>query len=346
MTRILPLILLATGCAPNIGWRDHDPGQPHFLGKRNDHLSGPYAQGSTLSFWIDAGRKLQGWTVTSSDPSVYEVLLVSLEDGKRIKVVGTALGEGTAELELHKPNGKLVESIPIEVHRPDRFELRSLALLKIGSEAVLDDVQILATRDVTLAITPHAGDQLLGGDAGITVQEATSTPDLEVRLETREGADHPTYLRLDAPAPLERTVPILWNDTVVLEPTVTAVEDDAIASVTLEGSEQGFERGDYVRLLASARDAQGRRILGPSASWSLAADPTVSVGDLYVYELAPNDPNTLLARIGEHEVQTSILGRGAAEDSADIGCSTTSAPIGGWLALAGLLALRRRSRGA
>ena len=97
-----------------------------------------------------------------------------------------------------------------------------------------------------------------------------------------------------------------------------------------------------VRLLASARSFQGERILGASADWSLTADPTVSSGALYAYELDPGDPNTLLARIGEHQAEMPIQGRGSAVDSGDIGCSTTGAPSSVWLLSFALPVLFRR----
>lgn len=194
---VLVLGLFSTvACKPNVAWRDHDPSSLHILGKRQDRLSGPYAEGSTLNLWITAGRKLDGFSVQSGNDRVFEVVASGLDSGGYLHVVGVASGEGTTGLELLNRKGRVIDALEVEVTRPDRFRLIPNALARIGDDlddAGVDEIRMAADSDVTLAIEVTANGALLAGDGGPRSHSPRCpTPSIATWRPTRTRISHPS----------------------------------------------------------------------------------------------------------------------------------------------------------
>ena len=338
----VPSLLAMVACKPNVAWRDHDPHSLHVLGSRQDRLSGPYAAGSTLNLWITAGRKLDGFSVHSSDTDVFTVATAGLDAEGYLQVVGVASGEGIATLELQNPRGRTIDSLDLEVRTPDRFRLIPNALARIGTdadEAAVDEVRMLEHTEVALAVEITADGTRLAGDAGLSVELPEIADSLGRVLELADGADLPPFLKLTSTQPRSLTAKLVHAGAGVLEVPVEVVPAEAITTLAIEGTEAGVAVDDAVYLHAAARDAEGRRILGVDADWHVELGAATS-GDLYTYALDPSDPNELTAIVGELTATRTIAGKGNATSSTSTGCSTHEGGSSPRAMLLGLLARR------
>jgi MYXO-CTERM domain-containing protein len=368
-------LVLATlaGCGPKIRFADS---VDHHFDLLFTHpydglLNSPYVAGAQFRIYAyDAteDNDLAGWTIVSLDPDVLEVDTVevvrdNLEDGDKtktdiIQANATAIGPGTAILEVRDEDGDFVRATEVEVMQPDRIDLRAAGPMFIERDDLAGDVDVtpkmLANGVATFLVEWYAGEQRLSGAGTLGL---TSTHPHVLDLWERQ-----TYLDEDREwATLEfaspdagnelATVEFLANGLPVQDVTFEIVQSDAIDRVELLGeSTSGVKEGRLLTVLAQAVDVDGESIWGVAFDWDLDGEDEPGEGDLFRYVFDPSVSSVLGAEYDGHRSETTIAGdQGFVASSNNIACFCSVAPVAperdgafGLLCLAALGLVRRR----
>jgi len=146
------LIALAAGCGPDISLTDDiditwDFG-PTFA-SFDTTLHTPYVKGAPVTLFVDSSdskQSLAGWTVESSDPTVFRIDSVGVDStGHSIAAKGVAAGVGSASLTVFDDRHHHVGSGVADVLMPDHIELSAHAYLIMGmdDQAPVDEARVL-----------------------------------------------------------------------------------------------------------------------------------------------------------------------------------------------------------
>src|SRR5688572_26049739 len=124
---LLVVALLVVGCGPRVTFEDDVDLSFDFLQLLgpSSHMHTPYVTGSSMNVWIlssDEDERMTGWSVESSDPTVFAVGPPMRDSSKRLYVRGSSGREGTARLSVRSPDGVQADH-EVEVLAPNRAEL-------------------------------------------------------------------------------------------------------------------------------------------------------------------------------------------------------------------------------
>lgn len=322
---------------------------PTFLSRFDDDLHAPYVKGARVGLYVwstDEDERFDGWEITSSDPSVFQVERPRY-GGDGLQVQGHAVGEGVADLIVRNDDGRTVGRGRAEVLAPDRVELDAHAYLILGrdDEAPVDELRIVEGGTATYLVRYFRGGRELHGHGVLSIE-----PPAGISAEARQTFlfEDREWLTVEAGAPGRAQLRLLADGDPVAAPAiVTVAEQDLADVVILTQDEAGRQEGEMMVAFAQAYDATGERVFGVDYAWDLDGIEQVGEGDLYRYPYAPGQQRMVTARRGDKSDSTVIQTTGGYVDSSNgIGCATTG---GGGLATAGLVAglvalITRRSR--
>ena len=345
------LVLVCTACGPEIRMTDDIDltWDFEFTPKRFDgFLHTPYVVGAPVTVFVTAGEQddLTGWTITSSDSSVFAITSFALDEDKHaVTAWGQAVGEGTAGLIVEDKKGKQVGVDEAEVLAPDRGELKAhgYLILRQEDQALESELRVVAGGTATYLVNYYNGNRELHGNSVLTVDPTTSVvaqPRTSFLFENRE------WLTVTAPAAAgtENLTLRANGNAFATVPVVTVPESDLKNMALLGLPEAGHKDGDWLVLLAQAYDATQRRIFGVDYAWTIDGVHSIAQGDLYRYEFKKGDTTSVTAQRGLLSAQTTIQSDTGFVDSTNhIGCNA-SGGAGGLAALGALGLVRRRRR--
>jgi MYXO-CTERM domain-containing protein len=367
------VLVTLTGCGPKIRFADSVDNHFDLLFTHpyDDQLNAPYVAGAQFRIYAydnSEDNDLEGWTIVSLDPEVLEVDTVevvrdNLEDGDKtetdiISASATAIGPGTATLEVRDEDGEFVRATEVEVMQPDRVDLRAAGPMFIERDDLAGNVdvtpKILANGVATFLVEWYAGEQRLSGAGTLALaSESPDALDLWARQtfldEDREWATV-EFASPEAGNELV-TVQFLANGLPVQDVMFEIVQPDVIDRVELLGeSTSGVKEGRLLTVLGQAIDANDESIWGVAYDWDLDGEDEPGEGDLFRYVFDPSVSSVLGASYGEHRGETTILGdEGFVASSNDIACFCNASPVAperdgmfGLLCLAAIGLVRRR----
>jgi hypothetical protein len=328
----------------------------------SDDLHQPYVAGSSMTLIIqstDNHEKFQGWTLRSSDSSVFAVAPLQIEE-HWASSAARALGVGVVQVDVLDGNSHVVHSRQIEVALPDRIALVAAGKLIIGqpeSQSAIADLRMLAPTTTGLTTSNgvatvlaryYRGGQLLNGNGALSVESASG---VVADVEQSYLFEQRDWLRVTAATPTTATVALAVGGTHVSAFTVEVVGESELASVRILGEDESHaHKGDYLVALAQASDGSGRDVFGVDYTWDLDGAQQLGEGDLYRYTYDPRQPKLLTARAGSLDATAMIhWGGGFVDSSNNIGCSTVPGrggrfPIAAVALLAGIALITRRGR--
>lgn len=323
--------------------------------RRFDELAPRLVEGAELVISVDRrGLRddVSAWRLVSSDPSVLQVTPQPQDpeaDTDTLTYDAVALASGAVELTVLDDRGEVRDAASVLVKRPDAlgFFSRVHALagepLEVGVDA---PPQVVVGGEATFEVRYFAEGERLYGLAPLAGLSAEGV--LIDAPAVSLGVDE-QYLTVSAPVAGPQRVQLVINGVEVGAFDVEFVEPYAVASVHLDGDDEGAaDAGDALDVLAFTTDAAGAPIFGARCAWSVGEAPVTGEGERLGYTYNPNLERRLSADC--EGVQSSLVVHGDdffASASSSVGCSAVpgaAASIGGLVVAA--LALSRRRREA
>jgi MYXO-CTERM domain-containing protein len=350
------IALAAAACGPTYSMTDDvDLTWDFTLTPRRfeDNLHSPYVRGAAVVVFAhssDNGENLRGWTIESSDPSVFSIEGAdTTSTGRDLVVRGQAVGEGTARLTLRDTGGNAVGHGVAEVLVPDAVEVDAHGSLILGrdDEAAVREARVLAGGTATYLVRYLRGGRELHGNGVLSVDApagVTGTPRTSFVFENRE------WLTIDTTTAGNATMRLFADGAPAgTLPIITVPESTIDNIVLLTESERGHDDGEWMAALAQAYDVTGERIFGVDYEWKIDGAMQVADGDLYRYQLKAGSSVMVQARRGAHTDAAMIHSQGGFVDSTNhVGCSAGRGGGAGSLLVGlaglGLVAVRRRRR--
>jgi hypothetical protein len=338
MSMRLPFLLLAsvvgslaTGCSIN----EHAAGMQDDLGlaidlDNSNILHSPYVAGSqfTISLQPGAHTTNDGWTLTSSNPSVLQVGAPGSGSNSNAFAV-TAAGAGHATLTVNDKGGNAIDSADVDVDVPTRLQLCEQGLLYAGysdDQAALDSVQVVDEGTATFLVRYFSDSQELHGNNALTATNSS----LALASVTSTAFSASDFVQITGTSTGATSVHLAAGGA-TLDLPVTVVDPSAVQRMTLAPeSESGAQEGQELYVFARAFDANGNDVYGSSFAWSVDGNTP---------QCCPNssEPSDLLAyqyhASGTEDVSTSLDGQSASvtvhgtpsstdiSSSEDTGCS-------------------------
>ncbi len=357
MTRSTPTFLLflalAGGCTPGVQFKDDFDFRLDLRGAGGrDRLATPYVEGTPVRLTVTAWRDVTQLNFTSTDAEVFQIDQV-VRSSDEVTLECTAMGPGTAEIEVTKLSGKLVDTVPIEVGRPDRAELHGPAVLSQGAEdRAVERPVLLRDGEATFEVRYFDGEQQLFGNEVVSIDAdpgLSVTTDATYLFENREWVTIVADPACDS-TPCEASLGISVAGQLLDSPVVEVVEVEDIDAIRLDAPDESVaEDEDLLTVVARAQTAAGDEVFGVAFEWTHDTLPEDGTGDLFQYTFdSSRQALPLEAAFGEHVASTAIRGQGSVGTSNSTGCSSvgTMGSVFGLGAVLPLLGLRRRqSRG-
>ena len=369
-----------TGCSPiNLDTDSNAVGMADsfdvdFFGVHANDLHTPYLAGAQvgISVLANATRSEVGWTLSSSDPNVVQVIS-QLSAGSGTLVAGRP---GQATLSILDSSGTVLDSQQITVAIPDQVSVYAQGLLATGASdeaAQVTQASIVAGGDATFLVRYFSqGTELFGSGAVKT----SATGGVESSIVSESFATDRDFIQV-SPPPMgsSGSVSLVVLGTVVSVIPITAVSPTAVKSVTvLPQSSVGAQTGDSLALYAHAIDANEDSVYGASFDWAIngetqpvydtttsfdagsSGDDAVQVqqpNDLFFYTFDASALETVEATFEGFTQSMDVHGQGGSVGSTatQVACSLSGAPgtsggapafAGLVLAMAGLVLARRR----
>jgi uncharacterized protein (TIGR03382 family) len=319
------------------------------LAKFGDTLHTPYVRGAPMVLSVyakDDSQTFDGWSVESSDPSVFQISSVSAV-GKTFTATAVAAGEGSAELTVTDDHGSVIGSAGADVLQPDHVQLDAHGYLIMGmdDQASVDELRVLDGGTATYVVNYFKGGTELHGNKVLTIDP---TPGLVADARETFLFENREWLTVTANGAVGAlSLPLRSDGDLVNSMPVTVVPESDIADVLLmTQSESGHKDGDWLVAYAQASDASARRIFGIEYSWNVDGVDQTADGDLYRYQYKSGPSQAVTASRGLHSDTSFIHSEGGFVDSTNnIGCSAGgSTGILGGLVVLGLVGRRRRRR--
>ncbi|MDX2093179.1 MAG: hypothetical protein SFX73_35375 [Kofleriaceae bacterium] len=311
----------------------------------DSELHVPYVRGTATTVHISSDhddRRFGGWTVESSDPSVFELAATS-HDEYSLKAPGTAMAEGVSVLTIRDASGDVRGRTEVEVLQPDEIvlEAHGYLIMDRDDEAPIEEARIVENGTATYHVRYFRGGRELHGNGVLSVATPvgiTAEPRTSFLFENRE------WLTLQTTTPGTFSIDLAADGEAVEVRTVEVVPESAVADVAIIAeSERGADDGDWLVLLAQAYDSAGRRIFGIDYDWMVDGTMQTESGDLYRYEFKDGADRNVMARIGNHSDSVTIHSeKGYVDSTNNIGCQAGGGA--GLAAAAGMLGLRRKRR--
>lgn len=351
MLRFALLAVALAACGPSINLDDNidltwdfAPTLPGLHGT----LHSPYVAGAQMTLLVtssDDHQSLDGWTVESSDPSVFAVGAPKSDTESELELSGSAVAPGTAELTVLDDKGQVFGGATVEVAVPDRIEADAHGYLIIGQpdHAPVDELRIAEQGTATYMIRYFAGDRELHGNGVLAAQASsgiTATPRTSFLDEQRE------WLTVQVGAPGPATLSLSADGHPLPAPPLVVAPRSELADLRIIGqSEQGHHDGDWLVALAQAYDLAGREVFGIDYDWDVDGVAQPLGGDLYRYEYKHGDDQMVTASTGGMSADAMIQSDGGYVDSSNnVGCAAGGGGPLAALAALGLVLGRRRRR--
>ncbi len=344
------LLLLAAVTIPSSGCSDENLqiDEDFECGSKDCHpgLRSPYVRGVTIPIQVSDDRvfnrtDLTDWSLVSDDESV--VTIVSHEHNPstgRIDIVVETVGEGTTELLLLDGDEEVQASAEIDVREPTRVSWWDPV---DRTELAADQpVRILVNARATFLVRYWDDETLLHG-SGVKIPNGVLTGNALAITGESFVHDSEDYLQLETAAigsiVIEYEVP---GGGTQIELEGTQVQD--IDSLYLVES----SRLERTGVQARGFDANGERIYGVDATWSVDETQLDGVGDICLYTKSAASELQLQAKVGEQTKTITVEGKDpTVHSSNDLSCSVGSRDASGWgwLVFIALTCARRRRTG-
>ncbi len=323
---------------------DDDVSFELFNGKQ-DTLQAPYVAGSELTLFVNSPdeQDFEGWTLTSSDSEVFEILEVTAypED---LDAQARAAGPGEAEIRVWDAEGELMHSAEVSVALPDRVSVVPHAYHFVSHTKEFGEVvpKVLLDRPATFRVHYWADEVELSGNG---VLEMQGTEGLFAVADQTHLDEDGEWLRIQPRELGEHELDIMVAGVLADTLRFEAMDPSDVVELGLSLDETEAEDGDTCYAVALGRDAEGSPIYGLDPSWALGTGDLSGHGDVVRYEFDGEHLRQLSLSYGEHEQQAWIHGRAASVSSSNaVGCNTVSTSAAGFAWLLGLgLAWRRRT---
>lgn len=340
--RTLALMLLAAGCQPTVTVDDDVDVVWDFLELvgPSSSLHTPYVEGASMTFYVhstDDHEKMSGWTVESSDPSIFTFDTPDRDNDHPLFVTGHAVGDGTADLIVRDSGNSVVLRQPVESRLPDRAQLLSHALLIIGrteEQSQVNDVRVLAGGTATFLVRYYLGARTLYGNGALGVDAPPGTVATTPRTYLFEDRD---WLQVTPAMSGTSTLGLRVNGNHFSDVPLIAVDKSEVQSISIIGGDESHaQKGQWLVALGQAFDALQRRIYGVEFTWDVDGQEQTGLdsnaGDLYRYKFDPTKPSMLAANYGGMAAVAMIhSGGGYVDSSNNVGCSsipgTPAAPV-------------------
>jgi hypothetical protein len=316
----------------------------------SDALHSPYVRGAGMRLYArvnDDNRNMTGWTMVSSDPSVFRIEKVT--DGKRISADCTAVGQGTAVVTVKNAQGGDVHSEVVRVRLPDRAQLLAHGPLLIGrpdEEAVMSDAKLVQGGEGTFLVRWFADGEQLSGHGSMSVEAPKA---LMAKAETTSFFEDRDWLQVTGLEVGAAQVKLFADGEPVGSFPITVVAKDAVDRVELRGEDESHHSdGDMLAVLAQGY-AGSEPVFGVELSWTLGGESQQGLGDLFRYALDSKRPKALTATVGTLQATAMIHAKeGYVSSTNKLGCSVAGPRGAGWstvLCVGAALFFARRRRG-
>jgi hypothetical protein len=316
-------------------------------------LHTPYVKGAPVTLYVDSSDEdedLSGWTIVSSDASVFRIDRISVDpDRHGISATGQAVGEGTAGLVVIDREGNRVGARAAEVLAPGnaRLEAHGYLLLDRQGEAPVDEIRIVQGGTATYLVKYFRDGRELHGNS---VLGAGSTPSLNATARTSFLFENREWIAIESTTVGTNSVTLTSDGAPVASiPVVTVPETDITQVALATESERGAEMDEWLVLLAQASDSINRRIFGVDFAWEIDGVMQTEAGDLYRYKFSAGQYVDVSAERSGHTATARIQSSGGYVDSTNnVGCNAGGARGLGSLGIAlaaamfGPLVRRRR----
>jgi uncharacterized protein (TIGR03382 family) len=319
------------------------------LARFGDTLHSPYVRGAPMVLSVyakDDSQTFDGWSVETSDPSVFQISSVSAA-GKTFTASAMAVGEGSAELTVIDDHGQVIGSADADVLQPDHVGLDAHGYLIMGmdDQASVDEVRVLDGGSATFVVNYFKGNTELHGNRVLTIDP---TPGLTGEARESFLFENREWLTVTADgAEGSLSLPLRSDGDLVGSMPVTVVAETDIDDVVLwTQSEADHKDGDWLVAYAQAYDTAQRRIFGVDYAWNVDGIDQTGDGDLYRYQYASGPSQAVTASRGARSATNFIHSEGGFVDSTNnVGCSAGgSTGILGGLVVFGLAGSLRRRR--
>jgi len=112
---------VAIGCGPTVTVKDDVDIDWDFieLTGPSDEMHTPYVLGASMNVYVestDHDNKMNGWSVESSDPTIFTVENPQYDNDHRLFVSGHAVGDGFADLKVRDSDHRVVAVHTVEVN--------------------------------------------------------------------------------------------------------------------------------------------------------------------------------------------------------------------------------------
>jgi hypothetical protein len=354
------LLSLAAGCGPVVTMQDDVDivwDWKELVGPSNE-LHTPYVLGASMNLYVhttDDNEKMEGWTVESSDTSIFTVDAPQRYSDKRIYVPGHAVGDGTAQLLVRNSGGHVVGRADVEVRRPDRAQLMAHGMLIIGrseSQSTVSELRLLNGGTATFLVHYFAGDRQLSGNGALSVDAPSDVTVTTPRSWVFEDRD---WLQVTPSKSGTSSLTLKVAGEPFGDVPLTVVDGSEVDSLHIIGQDESHAKKDqWLVALGQAYDSSMRQIFGVEFNWDVDGQAQSNwdgsdTGDLYRYKFDPKQPKMLAATYGQVSAVAMIhASEGFVDSSNNIGCSAVpgaATATGGLFLLAiCFIAMRMRSR--
>ena len=316
-----------------------------------DALHSPYVAGAGMVVFVessDSHQKMQGWTLTSSAPSVFTVGTMQ-NDGNGLSAACASISVGTAVLTVRDEKGNVQHTHAIEVKQPDSAHVLShgpLLLQHPESEAELGGARIALGGTATFLVQWFAGAQRLAGNGSLSFVAPQS---VEVTAEKTEFLVDRDWMHVTPHGVGDQSIQLFCDGKAVTAFPITVVASSEVAAVQLLGEDEtGATDGRWLVVLAQAFDTAQRPLFGIEYTFDVDGQTQSGIGDIYRYEFKGGTPKMLTAHMGSMQASAMIhAGTGFVDSTNNVGCQAGGKPGGGALTMAcvgiALAMLRRRN---
>jgi MYXO-CTERM domain-containing protein len=314
----------------------------------DDRLHGPYVAGSSFVIFVydvSEDNDLDGWRLESQNPEVLEITEQTVDqddldekdkskdESDVIVAQVTAVGEGTAILEVYDDKGDFVRATEVEVMQPDRIELRAAGPLFLNREgevvpSLVDSTpKLLSGGTATFLVEWYKGEQRLNGAGTLGLASPhEAVTDLWARQSyLDEDRDWLTVTMADGLSAADAVITpieISANGQLVQAVDFSVVGDDAITSIEISNESEAKAREDELLVaLAQAFDENDESIWGVAFDWDIDGYQEPGEGDLFRYWFREGAWSTLGAEYNGMRGETQIQGtEGFVDSSNNISC--------------------------
>jgi hypothetical protein len=342
--------LAAAGCGRHLEIQDN------FSSLFEERVQRPYAVGTTATVTVQWSTldQIGGWTARSESPAILQILSQGIRNGSTLEINVQAMAPGDTRLVVSDGSGT-VGTASMRVVQATELKLFDHALQKTRKkdEDVGGVVRVVAGQPMAVeARYVDASGQHAWGRDLVTWPAPTG---LRVWTDSETLGRDAEYLLVQPVDLGNHEVSLELNGSPARSLTVVGVAEADIVSIELlPPPENDAHDGDYICGGLLAYDADGNRIYGAPADWTVAGNVSVGSGDLLCYKYAPNEPATdVTVRVGSTGAELRVKGKDFyVTTTATIGCSVggpvASSAAGGVLAFFALVLfvvrLRRLSK--